>query len=67
MLNVDKSQWSPMPDLQVARESHASCTAHNSNVIYVFCGFDADGQCLSSIEKLAAYPANDAAQPSEQW
>lgn len=52
-LDISKSKWSPMPDLQVARESHASCTAQDGNIIYVFCGFNADGGVLNSIEKLA--------------
>ena len=40
-----------MPDLIVARECHASCSLGSSS-IYVFFGFDSQGNCLNSIERL---------------
>ena len=50
-MTVENQTWHQMPDLIVARECHASCSLGNSSV-YVFFGFDSQGHCLSSIERL---------------
>ena len=49
---MQHKQWEAMPGLSVARECHASCTSLGGSAVYVFCGFDSQGQCLDSIEQL---------------
>lgn len=45
-----RSQWEPLPQLNIARECHASCAIRGSD-LYVFCGFDAEGSVINSIEQ----------------
>lgn len=42
--------WKEMPSLNVGRQSHASCATQGT--VFVFCGFSAADEALSSLEML---------------
>lgn len=47
---LDKNNWVQLPEMYTARTKHSSCAIDET--VYVFCGQDAEGNDLSSIEKL---------------
>ena len=62
--HVARNEWKyDLPRLNVARK--LSCPCHLGAFLYVACGSDKYGDCLSSIEKLEIVPRSGSPQP--QW
>ena len=47
----ETDMWSMMPDMNVGRWNHKSCS-FNQKQLYVFCGWNDDSSFLNSIEKI---------------
>lgn len=59
------NKWNILPDMQVARKFHSSCTIEG--LLYVFLGIDEEGQVIRSIEKLQYNYAGGAEYLNNKW